>query len=263
MKKYNPKFYQDKELKGKSGIYQIRNLVNNKIYIGSASDFYERKSQHFSLLKYGKHNQKLQNSYNKHGKDNFVFEVIEFVEDKNKLLEYEQYWMDRFNVVENGYNIQPIAGKTTVTEDIRMLMSENHADVSGDKNPSAKAVVRLEDKKMYTTMTEACKDSDIRGISSICTACSSLTHKAGKYHWLYKKDFLEKSEDEIIKIINRPPHNNRKVLCNETGIIYQSITEANKETGVGVNIIAQYLENRRPKHLILTDKFTWRSYIDY
>ena len=99
MKKYNPKFYHVKDLKNKSGIYQIRNLVNNKIYVGSASDFYERKSQHFSLLKYGKHNQKLQNSYNKYGKDNFVFEVIEFVEDKNKLLEYEQYWIDKFNVV--------------------------------------------------------------------------------------------------------------------------------------------------------------------
>lgn len=29
-----------------SGIYQIRNLVNNKIYIGSAKDFYHREACH-------------------------------------------------------------------------------------------------------------------------------------------------------------------------------------------------------------------------
>lgn len=263
MKKYNPTLYPIIELKGKSGIYQIRNLVNNKVYIGSALDLYQRRCQHYSLLKHGKHNHKLQNSYNKYNKENFVFEVIEFIEDTHKLLECEQYWIDRFDVTKNGYNVQPIVGRVTITEEIKILMSKNHADVSGDKNPSARAVVRLEDSKIYTTMKEACKDNNIKYISNMCIACSSSTHKTGKYHWLYEKDFLEKSKEEILKIINKPNNNCKKVLCVETGIIYQSIKEAHKETGVGVNIIAQYLVNKRPKHLILTDKFTWSNYVDY
>ena len=35
----------------KSGIYKIRNLVNGKIYVGSAVDFDKRKREHFNLLK--------------------------------------------------------------------------------------------------------------------------------------------------------------------------------------------------------------------
>lgn len=122
---YNPKFYTDKELKGKSGIYQIRNLVNNKIYIGSADNLYRRKNhQHLYALRKNIHiNNKLQNAFNKYGEQNFIFEVIEFVEDKNKLLDIEQYWINRFNIVKGGYNIQPIAGKIQITNEVRKKMS--------------------------------------------------------------------------------------------------------------------------------------------
>ena len=59
-----------------SGVYQIRNTVNGKVYIGSAKHFNKRKSQHFHYLKTNKHHsQKLQRSYNKYGIQNFVFEI--------------------------------------------------------------------------------------------------------------------------------------------------------------------------------------------
>ena len=75
---YEPKVYEDKYLKNKSGIYQIRNLVNNKIYVGSSNNLYRRKTyEHFRELRLNKHHNKyLQNSYNCHGEENFVFEVI-------------------------------------------------------------------------------------------------------------------------------------------------------------------------------------------
>lgn len=133
---YNPKFYPDEELKNKSGIYQIRNLVNNKLYIGSANNLYRRKNrEHFYRLAQNKHcNNKLQDDFNKHGEQNFIFEVIEFVEDKDNLLECEQYWIDRFNVVEKGYNIQPIAGKVYMTDEIKLKISKsNKGHVSSRK----------------------------------------------------------------------------------------------------------------------------------
>lgn len=61
-------------------IYQIRNVVNNKIYVGSTQrpKTTERKSQHFFQLRNNTHcNKKLQNSFNKHGIESFVFEVLE------------------------------------------------------------------------------------------------------------------------------------------------------------------------------------------
>ena len=121
---YDPKFYPDEDLKDKYGIYQIRNLINDKIYIGSTENLLIRKKHHFYTLKKLIHrNNKLQNSYNKYGEQNFIFEIIEFVEDKNKLLEIEQYWINKLNIVEKGYNIQPIAGKIHITDEIRKKMS--------------------------------------------------------------------------------------------------------------------------------------------
>lgn len=60
-------------------IYQIKNLINGKIYIGSTqSSFTKRKSEHIATLKGGYHtNKHLQSSWNKYGKDNFSFEIIE------------------------------------------------------------------------------------------------------------------------------------------------------------------------------------------
>lgn len=81
--------------KNKSGIYQIINLVNNKIYIGSAIIFRKRWDLHILDLKNNRHHSRfLQASYNKYGKEAFSFSILEIVEDKTKLIEREQFWID-------------------------------------------------------------------------------------------------------------------------------------------------------------------------
>lgn len=71
-------------MKGKekvvSGCYQIRNVINDKIYIGSSKHIKERWMTHKDLLNRNVHfNQKLQRSYNKYGSENFVFEILEYI----------------------------------------------------------------------------------------------------------------------------------------------------------------------------------------
>lgn len=102
----------------KAGIYKIINEVNGKFYIGSSVRLRRRKNEHFHELSLGKHsNTYLQNAYNKYGKDNFKWEIIEYIERiedieqfKKKILEREQYWIDKYK--EEGYvlyNIRPTA----------------------------------------------------------------------------------------------------------------------------------------------------------
>ena len=90
-------------------IYRIRNIINNKFYIGSTKNFSQRKSAHLSLLRRHIHdNGRLQNAWNKYCEDNFVFEIIEEVEDlREKLIEREQYYFDTLNPNDekNGYNL--------------------------------------------------------------------------------------------------------------------------------------------------------------
>lgn len=93
------------------GIYQIRNLINGKSYIGSSMRIKYRWKQHeFRLKKGNHHSYKLQRAWDKYGEDNFEFKIIEVVDDVDLLIEKEQYWMDKYNVITNGYNVSPVAG---------------------------------------------------------------------------------------------------------------------------------------------------------
>tara|TARA_R110000851_G_scaffold316437_1_gene479494 strand:- start:49 stop:819 length:771 start_codon:yes stop_codon:yes gene_type:complete len=98
-----------------SGIYIIKNTINGKFYIGSAVNIKSRWSQHKHQLKYNKHgNRYLQRSWNKHGTESFVFEVLEYVKDKHKLILCEQKWFDKMKPHDHniGYNICQVAGSS-------------------------------------------------------------------------------------------------------------------------------------------------------
>jgi len=80
-----------------SGIYQIRNILNNNIYVGSSINLRKRKNRHFSELALNKHyNSHLQSSYNKYGKNNFIFEIL-LICDSKYLEWYEQLIVDNWN----------------------------------------------------------------------------------------------------------------------------------------------------------------------
>jgi len=107
--------YPSKELYGKHGIYKIENIINKKLYVGSSVNIYSRWCVHLDLLRKNKHeNQYLQNAFNKYGENNFIFNIIEIVNDKNDLLNKEQYWIDKLKVCDRtiGYNLNPIAGNS-------------------------------------------------------------------------------------------------------------------------------------------------------
>ena len=90
----------------KSGIYQIKNTLNNKVYVGSAKDFEKRWKRHFKDLEKGCHSSiKLQRSFNKHGN---VFEcsiLEEIPYEKDLIIERENFWIKELNSKINGYNI--------------------------------------------------------------------------------------------------------------------------------------------------------------
>jgi group I intron endonuclease len=92
----------------KSGVYTITNIINNKIYVGSSTiSVNTRLKQHKSQLKNNKHsNRILQNSYNKYGEENFIFEILEECLPEH-CLGIEQYWMNMLDVCNRkyGYNI--------------------------------------------------------------------------------------------------------------------------------------------------------------
>lgn len=88
-------------------IYKITNILNGKIYVGSAIDFVSRRYKHLHKLRKNKHeNRKLQNAYNKYGEKNFNFDILEEVSDSKYLISVEQIFIDLLNPF---YNICKIA----------------------------------------------------------------------------------------------------------------------------------------------------------
>jgi group I intron endonuclease len=91
-------------------IYQIRNTVDNKIYVGSALYWKARISTHTGALNTGRHkNSYLQRAWDKYGQNSFAFEVLEILSDRSQenIREREQYWLDTLKPYDRsvGYNI--------------------------------------------------------------------------------------------------------------------------------------------------------------
>lgn len=95
----------------KSGVYIIKNKINDMVYVGSTTmSFKKRFQHHISMLRKNAHKNKyLQNAWNKYGEDNFEFNVIK-VCDKEFCLTEEQIFID-INC-NNSYNINPLASGT-------------------------------------------------------------------------------------------------------------------------------------------------------
>lgn len=95
----------------KAAIYGILNLINGKIYVGSAVNVNYRFNDHKSKLNRNKHSSKhLQGAWNEYGSFAFEFLILEHVLWKSDLLERETYWIELTDCCEplHGYNKRKI-----------------------------------------------------------------------------------------------------------------------------------------------------------
>jgi group I intron endonuclease len=94
-------------------VYQIKNKIDNKIYVGSTNNISKRWHTHRKKLSTNKHHSPyLQNAWNKYGEDCFIFEVLETLQSKKEMLDCEQKWLNKTLCYdkENGYNTCKVAG---------------------------------------------------------------------------------------------------------------------------------------------------------
>jgi group I intron endonuclease len=91
------------------GIYVIVCKVNDKRYVGSARNIYQRWASHRSMLRHHKtHSHILQAAWDKYGEENFEFMALERVDDLDNLIAREQHYI---NLLKPEYNIRKIADR--------------------------------------------------------------------------------------------------------------------------------------------------------
>lgn len=117
-----------------SGIYKIQSKIKpERTYIGSAVDIHVRWRTHLRQLKNNKHeNSRLQNHFNKYGKDDLVFSILIGC-DKLDLITTEQFYIDAYNP---SFNICKKAGNTLgVKRSIETRRRVSEAN-TGKRNPN-------------------------------------------------------------------------------------------------------------------------------
>lgn len=146
------------------GIYKIENIINNKIYIGQSKNIFSRISQHRYDLNNKIHgNKHLQKSWNKHGKENFIFNVIcECFPEELDIKEKE--YIIIFDSINNGYNIK--AGGADLEESIEY--GKRLARQTYEKKINSKGICKT------------CKEETKNGYIRYCLNHKNVCKKCGK-----------------------------------------------------------------------------------
>jgi len=184
---------------GKPCIYCIENLINGKLYIGSAIGHYRRKGQHFYMLRRNIHwNSHLQSAYNKYGEENLDFKVLEFIETLLDLSEKETFWIKKLNSTnrEFGYNIRidcetNLGKKWPIESRIKFSLSKkgkipphlNYVEIAKLNMKKIEGTNKETNKKIkFNSIKEAGELLNIEK-TSISKALHNVIKSAGNYYW--------------------------------------------------------------------------------
>lgn len=201
--------------KGKSGIYCIKNVVNNKVYIGKAKCIYKRIKQHITNLntKNKDENPHLINSWHKHGRQNFEYYVLEYCEIET-LSEKELLWMKKFNSLDRnkGYNLRLDSSTgLVITEETRQKL--RNSQIERFKNP--------EERKKCSHNYWKNNPSELKKMAEK-VAQLNVKYKIEQYE--KKTKVLVKTWDSIIELIEKHPeykkHNIYAVCSGEKPSMY-------------------------------------------
>ena len=188
-------------------IYKIVNAIDGKIYIGQSVNPIQRAKRHF-----WKNNGciKLKNAIAKYGKENFVFFILCWCDDKSDANEVETLLISLGDTCNNGYNITPGGFGTGSGED-NPFFGKKHSDKNKEmlskikmgKPLSKETREKIANANRTRTMSEATKEKlRARPKSQLC---SERTAEANR-----KRVWSDESKAKLIA------HNTGKKMSEET-----------------------------------------------
>lgn len=239
-----------KELWKKSGIYCIVNTGNQKKYVGSSKNIYQRLQKHRAYLRKNMHeNKKLQNSWNKHGENTFQYYVLEFCPEE-QLIEHEQFYID---TIKPWYNITLDVQRLKMSEESKAKMSKSRKE--GFKRGT---VVIYQEKPIYQYTLEGNYIQSFKSIkeaaektgvtrSSINRFLEGKYKKGGNFLWSLTKE-------ETLPPYQKAPRNanwfkkpiNVIDVINNTITPYDSLTDFCKVIGKHMMSVKHAMNHNYP-----------------
>ena len=212
---------------------------SGKVYIGIAKDIKHRWRGDGSGYK---GSTRIANAIKKYGWSNFEHEILfsgltreQACEKEVELIAMHKSTDPRF-----GYNLMSGGQYGTHTEETRAklsarLLGHNVSEKSrkATSDRQSKAVVCLETGVVYKSAQEA---ADVLGIgrTSVGRAARGTASSAGGLHFRFKADV----DAGIIRSFVPADSRYKKVLCVDTGEIYQNVSDASRKTGLNRRAIS-------------------------
>lgn len=248
------------------GIYKITNKVNNKCYIGQSKNILKRWKTEYKWYHINNH---LQSAFKKYGLENFDFEIIEECEP-NLLNEREQFWINVYNSFDRnfGYN-KTLGGAGTpgrsyiMTEETKnkIRIANTGHKFTPEQLEEFRNIIRdnqiviycYETNKYYTSIANAARELKICK-ESIRHVISGESKQALNYRFCKISDNINEFIQSCQNIDNYIKENNitlkqhylitgissrKEVKCVETNIVYNSIVDAAKKTGLNEACISR------------------------
>jgi len=272
-------------------IYEIKNKINGKSYIG----------QHSSneLGSYWGSGKLIKRAIEKHGIENFERTILEKCSNKNELNEREIYWIKEKDSIKTGYNLteggtggdnskfinyseewiekQRINAKQywgSLSEEERRERSDK---VSGELNgmygkigpwkgkklPKEIIQKQLESRRSYEgdgnpnwkggVSKKQCKCG--KYIALINETCFDCRDHTGENNPFYGKTHSTETKKKMSESrMGKKPTNMKQVMIDN--IIYESLAEASRQTGVPTSTILWRIKSKN-------DKYEGYNYFDF
>lgn len=260
------------------GIYYLRNLNNNKIYIGKSVNIRKRISRHKGELSKNKHcNPHLQSAWNIDGCEGFTAGVLELC-DKELLSQKEIDYISSYKASSMlyGYNLtdggEGSLGRE-VSAETREKIRSKQPDFHRGNSPKAHNIVLLNTEEIFDCIKDAVSKYHTKS-SGISSCCSGRYKSAGKYNgvrlvWAYLEDYKKMSPDDIKQAIYdgqraKSRGNNgraRQVMLCNTGEIFDCVLDAAEKYNISVGGILNNCKHKTSySGMYFNNKLRWEFY---
>lgn len=217
------------------GIYCIKNIKNNKIYIGQTNDIDIRWKNHINMLKRNAHtNIHLQNAWNKYGENSFEFSVIYEATEDDNLNSLEKYYIKLYNANDEnyGYNLTDGGEGYKLSEEVKNKMSINGRGKNSNLTEEQVAEIKIMMANGIDRKTIAEKFSVSRKVLTNISTGKNFYYVLPELNEIihnYKKRKIEERNKEILSLY-------------DSGL---SIRKISKEYGFSESVVEKCIYNNR------------------